>query len=95
MNCFAFYFLLVYIFFLLSFLWVKDDYPFYFYGLLIAVVSNDTSTWTSLERLPLPYIEEHDKQGGKKNQEVVLFSAVDLKIFQVLQLSRNIWETAL
>lgn len=33
--------------------------------------------------------------GWKKNQEVVLFHAVDLKIFPIPQLSRNIWETAL
>lgn len=31
-------------------MWVKDDYPFYFHDLLIAVIWNDTTTWTSVKR---------------------------------------------
>lgn len=50
LKCFAFYFLLIDIFFLFSFVWAKYDYPFCFYYLLIAVIWNDTTTWTSVKR---------------------------------------------
>lgn len=31
-------------------MWAKYDYPFCFYDLLIAVIWNDTTTWTSVKR---------------------------------------------
>lgn len=46
----------------------------------------------SKERLLLPYTEKPNKWGGKKNREVFLFSAMDLKIFPIPWLSSNIWE---